>query len=108
MGNAVGGLRDGMAGVGLHQLGVRKGELTFSHLLSFLELAPLGVCSPADISELSRRWAVGGPGNGCAIVDGSGVSRLWAQNLRLTGRQVCAGFRRPCRSRRIHLVTQGQ
>lgn len=59
-----------MAGVRLHQLGLRKGELTFSHLFRFLELEPPGAggCSPTDVSELSQRWAAGSLGNGCAIL----------------------------------------
>lgn len=109
MGKAVGGLRDGMAGAGLHQLGAEEGRADIQSFVNFPGAgAPGGVQSPADISELSRGWAMGGQGNGCAIVDGSGVSRLWTQNLRPAGRRVCAGFRRPCRSRGIHLVTQGQ
>lgn len=49
--------------------GLRKGELTFSHLLSFLELEPPGgVHSPADISVLSQKQPTGGLGNGCAIL----------------------------------------
>lgn len=90
MGNAVGGLRDGMAGFGLHQLGAEEGRADIQSFAKFPRAGAPWACTQSCRHLCAFTEAANGrPGEGlCHSVGGSRVSRLWTQNLRPAERQA--------------------